>query len=127
MKSIKKTKGLFFGFLLGGAIGGAIALLYAPKSGKNLRNDISRKTNEFIEDGRKKTVDTWNGAREKVESTLDNANDFLNTGLDKIGRKTEKLKDALKAGINVSNDEIKSGNQSSSFMEDVEKTHRQRK
>jgi gas vesicle protein len=127
MKSIKKTKGLFFGFLLGGAIGGAIALLYAPKSGKNLRNDISRKTNEFIEDGRKKTVDTWNGAREKVESTLDNANDFLNTGLDKIGRKTEKVKDALKAGFNVSNDEIKSGNQSSSFMEDVEKTHRQRK
>ncbi len=100
MTSMKKTKGLFIGFLLGSAIGGAIALLYAPKSGKRLRNDIRRKTNELIEDGRKITVDSWNGAREKVESTIDNANDYLVTGMEKISRKTEKVKDAIKAGFN---------------------------
>jgi len=100
MTYIKKSKGLFIGLLVGGAIGGAIALLYAPKSGKRLRNDISRKTNELIAEGRKKTFDTWNETKQMAEDTYNSANDFLITGMDKIARKSEKVKEALKAGFN---------------------------
>lgn len=96
---MNKSKGILFSFLLGGAIGGAIALLYAPMSGKHFRNDISRKTNDFIEEGKKKTYDTWNGAKEKVESSMESANDLLNTGKEKFDRKVEKVKYAFKAGI----------------------------
>jgi len=128
MVSIKSTKGFFISFLLGGAIGSVIALLYAPKSGKHLRNDISRKTNELIEEGKKMSFDSLNEVKEKAESTLDSANDFLNTGMEKITRKTKKVKDALNSGVNAYNDERESGkNQSSSFMEDDENTHMQRK
>jgi len=128
MVSIIKTKGFFISFLLGGAIGSIIALLYAPKPGKNLRNDISRKTNELIEEGKKKTHDSWNFTKERTESTLDSANDFLNEGMEKITRKTEKLKDAYKSGYNAYKNERKTGdNQSSLSSEDVENTHRQRK
>ncbi len=109
MISGKTTKGLFIGFLVGGAIGSTIALLYAPKSGKHLRNDISRKTNELLEEGKKKTFDTWNDAKEMAENTFDNANDFLNTGMEKITRKTEKVKDALKSGYNAYSEKRKSG------------------
>ncbi len=105
MISITKTTGLVTSFLLGGAIGGAIALLYAPQSGKHLRNDISRKTNELIDEGKKKTNDSWNDAKEKVESSIESANDFLNSGKEKIVRKVEKVKDAVKAGSNAYNDE----------------------
>jgi gas vesicle protein len=98
MITIKKTKGIFLSFLFGGAIGSAIALLYAPKSGKHLRNDISRKTNELIEEGKRKTFASWDDIKEKTGSTLNNANDFLNKGLEKIASKTEKVKDALKYG-----------------------------
>jgi gas vesicle protein len=105
MISINKTKGIFISFLLGGAIGSAIALLYAPKSGKLLRSDISRKTNELIEEGKKKTYDSFNDAKEKAESTIESANDFLNTGKEKIVRKAEKVKDAFKAMYNAYNDE----------------------
>jgi gas vesicle protein len=126
MISIKGTTRHLASFLLGGAIGGTLALLYAPKPGKHLRNDISRKTNELIEEGKKKTFDSWNGAKEKVESTLDSANDFLNTGKEKIVRKTEQVKDALKSGLNAYNDERKSGSDpSSASMEDAGSTHRQ--
>jgi len=119
--SIKKTKGFFISFLLGGAVGGVLALLYAPKQGKLLRNDISRKTNELIEEGKKKTLDLWNGAEELAESTFDSANDFLNTGMEKIVRKTEKIKGAFKSGFSAYNNESGTGNhESSSFTENAE-------
>ena len=35
------------GFLLGGLIGSVIALLYAPKSGKETREEISQKAEEL--------------------------------------------------------------------------------
>lgn len=119
-----KTKGFLISFLVGGAVGSVIALLYTPKSGRHLRNDISRKTNEFIEESKKITSDTWNGAKEIAESHLDNANDFLNTGVEKIMRKTEKLKGAFKSGINAYNEERKSGSkENSSAFEDAGNIH----
>jgi gas vesicle protein len=124
MLFIKKINGLFISFLLGGVVGGAIALLYAPKSGKLLRKDINRKTNDFIEEGKKKTYDTWNGAKEKVENTIESANDLLNTGREKIVRKTEKVKDAFKAGMSAYNDKRNNqSNESKESVEDVEITY----
>jgi gas vesicle protein len=108
MISIKRTTWYFGSFILGGVVGGAIALLYAPESGKHLRRDISRKTNELIEDGKKKASDSWNDAKETAESALESANDFINSGMDKIMRKTEKARDALKSGFEAYNDEMKS-------------------
>jgi gas vesicle protein len=108
MTTIKKVNGIFLSFILGGAIGGALALLYAPTKGKYLRSDISRKANELIKEGKKKTYDSWNDAKEKAESMLDIANEVLSTNVEKIVRKTENLKDALKSGVNAYNDERKS-------------------
>jgi gas vesicle protein len=105
---MKKINGLFISFMLGGIIGSAIALLYAPESGKRLRSDISKKTNKLIKEGKKKTHDLWNDAKEKAESTIESANDFLNTNVEKIVNKTENVKNALKSGINAYNDEKKS-------------------
>lgn len=109
MISMNKTSGILTSFLLGGAVGGAIALMFAPKSGKHLRGDISRKTNELIEEGKKKSFDSWNGAKEKAENTIDRANDFLNTGVEKIVGKTKKVKDSLESGLKTFNDERNDG------------------
>jgi len=117
----KKLNGLFISFIVGGAVGSAIALLYAPKRGKQLRSDISRKTSDLIDQGKKLTYDSWNGAKEAAESTFESANDFLNTGMEKIAHKTEKLKDAVKAGFNAYADERTAGNdQHSLYAEDSE-------
>ena len=89
MITMNKAKSFFISFLAGGVIGSVIALLYAPKPGKHLRKDIVRKSNELIEEGRKKTSKTWNGAKEKVENTIENANEFLNEGMEKVTRKSE--------------------------------------
>jgi gas vesicle protein len=126
MSIIKRTTWYFASFLLGGAIGGAIALLYAPESGKHLRRDISRKTSDFIEDGKKIAHDSWIDAKDKAENTIEIAKDYLNTNVDKIVRKTEKAKDALKCGFDAYNNERKSGNENNSSLieEDVDVANR---
>ena len=95
MSNIKMINGIFLSFLLGGAIGGAIALLYAPQKGKNLRKDIRKKTKGFIKEGKKITHDSWNDAKEKAENIIESANDALTSNYDKIVRKTEQLKHVL--------------------------------
>jgi len=110
MSNGTNKKGLLIGFLIGGAIGGAIALLYAPQKGKRLRHDIGKKTGEIYESGRKIAVDSWNGVKETAESTLESANDFLNSGMDKITRKEENVRDAFKAGMETYAKETKAEN-----------------
>jgi len=44
------AKGLLIGFLAGGVIGAILGLLYAPKSGRELRLDIKRKATDLAED-----------------------------------------------------------------------------
>lgn len=107
--SVKKTKKFLLSFLLGGAIGSVIALLYAPKSGKHLRDDISRKTNELIGEGKLKSEHLWDKTKERVENTLDSANDFLSTSKEKIMNKAGKVKDTFKTKAGAYNELKKSG------------------
>jgi gas vesicle protein len=108
MTTIKKVNGIFLSFLLGGVVGSTIALLYAPTKGKYLRNDISRKTNELLQEGKRKTFESWTDAKEKAEKIIESANIVLTSNVEKVVRNTENLKDALKSGVNAYNDERKS-------------------
>ena len=56
----------FKGFLLGGAIGAIIALLYAPKSGKEMREDIRRGAGELYDDASEKAREFRDKAEEVV-------------------------------------------------------------
>ena len=53
--------------LIGGLIGAAIALLYAPKSGRETKKDIARAARR----AKNSTVDL-------IEDTIDDVNDFVN-------------------------------------------------
>jgi len=44
------AKGLIAGFIAGSIVGAAIALLYAPKAGKELRADIKEKASDLMDD-----------------------------------------------------------------------------
>jgi len=50
----ENLKGFGVGILVGLVIGGAVALLYAPKSGKELRSDIKVKAKKVASDVRAK-------------------------------------------------------------------------
>lgn len=71
-------------FLIGGMVGAGIALLYAPKSGKDTRKDITKAARRIKKD----TV-------EMVDDTIESINDF-------VGDMKNKVSDIIDQGIELS-------------------------
>ena len=115
-------KGLLVGFLLGGIVGAVLALLYAPKSGHELRSDIKKKTadlkdqrDEYLKVAKSRAVDIVNegkersdrlvsDARKKAENILGDAEKIMSGARDKTGSVTEeggKIKAAFRAGMDA--------------------------
>jgi gas vesicle protein len=110
-------------FLIGGAVGSLIALLYAPKEGKQLRTDISEKTKEIIEEGKNTTEQVWTDTKEKIGNIMDGANELLNKAKILVTDETKRVKDAVKTGFQKYNDEIKpEGIEDSSISSEEEKS-----
>jgi len=63
------TKGLILGFIAGSAIGAITALLLAPKSGKELREDIKKRADELKD-----------SAQEQLKQAREKAGEILNEG-----------------------------------------------
>jgi len=67
MEEQEKTKVHFFkGLLVGGALGALAGILFAPKSGKELRSDIREKGNEILKDGKEIYADAGTKAKEII-------------------------------------------------------------
>ena len=54
------------GFLAGGTVGAIVALLTAPKSGKELRADIKVRSEEYLDEAEKYLADAKDKARELI-------------------------------------------------------------
>ena len=65
-------KGLLIGTLTGLAVGSIIALLYAPKSGKELRKNIKTKSHDFIEDADQYIMKTKDKASQLINKNKKN-------------------------------------------------------
>ncbi|MCL5029582.1 MAG: YtxH domain-containing protein [Bacteroidetes bacterium] len=123
-------KGLLIGFLAGGAVGAVLALLYAPKSGKELRNDIKVKADGYLDEAEKyiaeakdKAKDLINEGKKKSEKLISDAKTrseellkdaekifseaktktgtIISTGKETIETESARLKDAVKAGVDA--------------------------
>jgi len=123
-------KGLLVGFLTGAAVGSIIALLFAPKSGRELREEIKSKSQEFIDDadkyianakdkasdlineGKRKSEKLVTETKEKVETLLgeaeriltdakEKAGSVVHVGKEKLEKESDRLKTAIKAGMDA--------------------------
>lgn len=63
------NKDLFVGLFIGGLIGAALGILFAPKSGKETRDDIAGKANELLN----KTKEEYEKAVEKSKKAYEAA------------------------------------------------------
>ncbi len=124
------TKGLLLGFLAGGAAGAILALLYAPKSGKEFRADIKHKADDYLEEADKylseakdKAMDLINEGRKRSEKIIKDAksksddilkdaekifhdakaktSDAVHSGKVKVESEAGRIKDSVKAGIDA--------------------------
>jgi gas vesicle protein len=85
-------------FLIGAGVGAIVALLFAPKPGKELRVDISdtaRRSVEYANNGIKQVKD---GAAQVYSTGFDKAADLLAAGRDLIEEQKEIVATAFDAG-----------------------------
>ena len=71
--------------LIGGGIGAIIALLFAPKSGQELRGDIADATRKGIDKSREAAQQLSERAGEYYESTRERAAELYSTASEKVG------------------------------------------
>jgi gas vesicle protein len=86
--------------LIGGGIGAVLALLFAPKSGQELREDIADATRKGLEKGKETAAQIQERAGEYYEVTRGKANELYQTASEKAGTLTEKAKSAAARSTN---------------------------
>jgi len=80
--------------LIGGGIGAVIALLFAPKSGQELREDIADVTRKGIEKSKETAAQLQERAGEYYEVGRERASELYQTAQEKAGEIGEKAKSA---------------------------------
>jgi Gas vesicle protein len=78
--------------LIGGGIGAVIALLFAPKSGVELREDIADATRKGIEKGKETAAQLQEKAGDYYEVGRERAGELYQTAQEKAGEYAEKAK-----------------------------------
>lgn len=86
--------------LIGGGIGAVIALLFAPKSGTELRGDIADATRKGLEKGRETAAQLQERAGEYYEVSREKASELYQTAQEKAGEFSEKARSAAAQSVN---------------------------
>jgi gas vesicle protein len=97
--------------LIGGGIGAILALLFAPKSGEELREDISDATRKGIEKSKEAATQIQERAGEYYEVTRERAGELYQTAQEKTGELAEKAKHAAARSANPFSAAIEAGKQ----------------
>jgi gas vesicle protein len=113
----EKNGGLLKGLIIGGLIGAVLGILYAPKSGKEMREELAGKTDELLSKAReeyekaveksgiisetavKRLEELESSAKEKVEEVESKVNKFAHQGAKTVQGNKNKLKKAFDVGV----------------------------
>ncbi len=74
-RTTSAVKPVLSGFLVGSVIGAATALLFAPRSGEEMRSDIRNKAVELRDQATDTVKDTVSQAKSRVSDARDNVMD----------------------------------------------------
>ena len=92
-------------FAVGAAVGAVVALLFAPKSGRELREDIADATRKGVDRARETGSQLGARAGEYYDSAAARAGGLAQTARDAASRRGEHLSAALEAGRQAYRDE----------------------
>lgn len=95
--------------LIGGGIGAILALLFAPKSGQELRGDIADVTRKGIEKGRETASLVGERASDYYEVSREKASELYQTAQEKAGELGELAKSAAARTANPFSAAIEAG------------------
>jgi len=95
--------------LIGGGIGAVIALLFAPKSGVELRGDIAEATRKGIEKSKEAAAQLQDAAGEYYEVGREKATEYYQTGKERAAEFGDKAKAAAARTANPFSAAIEAG------------------
>jgi gas vesicle protein len=95
------ASGIILSFLVGGLTGAALAILFAPRSGKETRDILGGK----IREGAERTRDLRDRAAAKGREIVDDATGYVDKQRETLERKKDRLAAALEAGRQAYRDE----------------------
>jgi gas vesicle protein len=97
--------------LIGGGIGAIVALLFAPKSGHELRGDIADVTRKGVEKGKEAATQIQERAGEYYEVTREKAGELYSAAQEKAGTLSERAKGAVAQTANPFSAALEAGKQ----------------
>jgi gas vesicle protein len=95
--------------LIGGGIGAVVALLFAPKSGVELRDDIKDATRKGIEKGKETAAQLQEKAGEYYEVSRERASEIYHTAQERAEAFTEKARSAAAQSVNPFSAAVEAG------------------
>jgi gas vesicle protein len=95
------ASGILLSFLLGGLTGAALAILFAPRSGRETRELLGEKLKEGAERGR----EFGERASSKGREIVDEAAEYVSKGKETAERRRDRLAAAIEAGRQAYRDE----------------------
>ncbi len=116
----EKNNDLLKGLFIGGLLGIALGILFAPKSGKETRDDLTRKTNDLLakakdeyekiaEKGKQvyeESLQYLNRSSTETEGTVENkAGELAHNGTEEIENSENRFKKAIDAGLEAYREE----------------------
>lgn len=85
-------------FLIGGTIGAIVALLFAPKPGRELRNDIADATRKSVDRTREAAAQIGAKAGEYYSTATQKASELAEAAREAAARQSERITAAIEAG-----------------------------
>ncbi|CDM66876.1 YtxH domain-containing protein [Pyrinomonas methylaliphatogenes] len=85
-------------FLIGGTIGAIIALLFAPKPGRELRSDLADATRRGVDRTREAAAQLGAKAGEYYSTAAQKASELAEAAREAAARKGEQISAAIEAG-----------------------------
>ncbi|HEV2762891.1 MAG TPA: YtxH domain-containing protein [Pyrinomonadaceae bacterium] len=85
-------------FLIGGTVGAIVALLFAPKSGRELRGDIADATRKSVDRTRETATQLGTRAGEYYDAAAAKAGELATSAREAAARRGEHLSAAIDAG-----------------------------
>ena len=95
--------------LVGGGIGAILALLFAPKSGHELRGDIADATRKGIEKSKETASHLQERAGEYYEVGRERATEYIQTAQEKAGELADKARSAAASTANPFSAAVEAG------------------
>lgn len=106
--------------LIGGGIGAILALLFAPKSGQELRNDIADATRKGIDRSREAATELGGKAGEYYEATRERATELYDTATEKASEAATAAREAASRQVGSVSAAIEAGKKA--YVEEKRKT-----